>query len=131
MGLNVPWGIYGIHGTNKPYSIGSRASHGCIRMLNFQVTELYSMVKLGTPVYITGDLPKVVPRPELSLKNTGRDVVAMQFALRRAGFEPGNADGRFGEKMEQAVRRFQFYYGLAPTGKLTSVEMFLLGFGQP
>lgn len=32
IGLNVPWGIYGIHGTNKPYSIGYFTSGGCIRM---------------------------------------------------------------------------------------------------
>ena len=32
LGLNVPWGNYGIHGTNKPESIGYSASHGCIRM---------------------------------------------------------------------------------------------------
>ena len=32
LGLNVPWGQFGIHGTNKPGSIGSNASHGCIRM---------------------------------------------------------------------------------------------------
>lgn len=30
IGLNVPWGIFGIHGTNRPGSIGSEASHGCI-----------------------------------------------------------------------------------------------------
>ena len=32
LGLNVPWGDYGIHGTNRPESIGTNASHGCIRM---------------------------------------------------------------------------------------------------
>ena len=44
MGLNVPWGIYGIHGTNKPWSIGTRASAGCIRMFNRDVEELYAWV---------------------------------------------------------------------------------------
>jgi len=39
IGINVPWGRYGIHGTNKPSSIGYNASHGCIRMRNKDVEE--------------------------------------------------------------------------------------------
>jgi Uncharacterized protein conserved in bacteria len=128
IGLNVPWGIYGIHGTNKPWSIGTRSSHGCIRMFNEHVLELYTRVKLGTPVRIIGDLPKVVPRKDVGRNNTGRDIVAFQFALRKAGFEPGTADGRFGIEMERAVYRLQFFYGLAPTGRVSLNEQYLLGF---
>jgi hypothetical protein len=128
IGLNVPWGIYGIHGTNKPWLIGSHASHGCIRLLNSHVLELYNLIKLGTPVHIIGDLPIVVPRKEVARNNTGRDIIAFQFALRKAGFEPGAIDGRFGAEMEQAVLRLQFFYGLAPTGKLLLNEQTILGF---
>lgn len=42
----------GIHGTNEPWSIGSSASHGCIRMLVPDVIKLYSMTPLGAPVYV-------------------------------------------------------------------------------
>ena len=42
----------GIHGTSQEYSIGSRASHGCIRMRVADVIDLYSRVPLGTPVLI-------------------------------------------------------------------------------
>jgi lipoprotein-anchoring transpeptidase ErfK/SrfK len=42
----------GIHGTNEPWSIGSAASHGCIRMLVPDVIRLYSLTPLGTPVYV-------------------------------------------------------------------------------
>ena len=42
----------GIHGTNEPGSIGSAASHGCIRMIPEQVIDLYDRVPVGTPVYI-------------------------------------------------------------------------------
>ncbi|HYH04763.1 MAG TPA: L,D-transpeptidase, partial [Bacillota bacterium] len=45
MGINCPWGIYGIHGTDKPGSIGRMSSHGCIRMHNRNVMELYSLVQ--------------------------------------------------------------------------------------
>lgn len=43
---------YGIHGTNNPASIGTRASLGCVRMHNRDVEELYSKVSFGTTVNI-------------------------------------------------------------------------------
>ncbi|CAN5218044.1 hypothetical protein BH23GEM2_BH23GEM2_11190 [soil metagenome] len=43
---------YAIHGTNKPETIGQAVSHGCIRMRNEDIARLYSMVPVGTPVYI-------------------------------------------------------------------------------
>ncbi len=42
----------GIHGTGDPGSIGSRASHGCIRMRVPDVIDLYPRVPVGTPVLI-------------------------------------------------------------------------------
>jgi lipoprotein-anchoring transpeptidase ErfK/SrfK len=42
----------GIHGTNDVGSLGSAASHGCIRMSVPDVIELYDQVPLGTPIYI-------------------------------------------------------------------------------
>jgi lipoprotein-anchoring transpeptidase ErfK/SrfK len=42
----------GIHGTNEPSSIGSAASHGCVRMRVDDVIDLYDRVPLGTPIYI-------------------------------------------------------------------------------
>ena len=41
-----------IHGTSEEGNIGTPASHGCIRMLNSDVIELYSMTKIGTKVLI-------------------------------------------------------------------------------
>lgn len=41
---------YGIHGTNRPASIGRNASHGCIRMRNRDVEELFEMVAVGDVV---------------------------------------------------------------------------------
>ncbi|SDC68055.1 L,D-transpeptidase catalytic domain [Paenibacillus sp. UNCCL117] len=55
MGLNVPGTggyTYGIHGTNRPYAIGSSVSSGCIRMLNRDVEWLYRHMPLGTVVLI-------------------------------------------------------------------------------
>lgn len=52
LGLNIPRGGYGIHGTNDPSSIGKSISHGCIRMYNKDVIALYNTVPVGTPVTI-------------------------------------------------------------------------------
>ena len=43
---------YAIHGTNEPRSIGHFVSHGCIRMFNADVTDLFSRVGVGTPVVV-------------------------------------------------------------------------------
>jgi lipoprotein-anchoring transpeptidase ErfK/SrfK len=45
-------GSVGIHGTGQPWSIGSRASHGCIRMTVPDVIDLFRRVELGTPVLV-------------------------------------------------------------------------------
>jgi hypothetical protein len=54
--IKARWmGIYdgaGIHGTDATGSIGTAASHGCIRMLIPDVVELYDQVPVGAPVYI-------------------------------------------------------------------------------
>jgi len=43
---------YALHGTDNPASIGHSVSHGCVRLRNEDIDKLYSMVDVGTPVYI-------------------------------------------------------------------------------
>jgi lipoprotein-anchoring transpeptidase ErfK/SrfK len=45
-------GEYAIHGTNSPGSIGGFVSHGCIRMYNSDIMDLYDRVSLGTKVVV-------------------------------------------------------------------------------
>ena len=45
---------FGIHGTNEMNSIGKAASHGCIRMRNRDVEELFDIVEIGAPVELVG-----------------------------------------------------------------------------
>jgi lipoprotein-anchoring transpeptidase ErfK/SrfK len=45
-------GIIGIHGTNRPDSIGQAASLGCVRLPNDVITAIHQMVSIGTPVEI-------------------------------------------------------------------------------
>lgn len=46
--------MYRIHGTTAPKSIGTRASSGCLRMLNEDVVDLYRRVPIGTRVTVLG-----------------------------------------------------------------------------
>lgn len=50
--LTLRGGVYAIHGTNRPDLIGGFVSHGCIRMYNRDIAELYSLVSVGTPVIV-------------------------------------------------------------------------------
>ena len=55
--LSVPG--YLIHGTNKPYGIGMRVTHGCIRLYPEDINALFHMVPVGTPVRIVNQPVKV------------------------------------------------------------------------
>lgn len=118
LGLNVPWGNYGIHGTNKPESIGYNASHGCIRMNVADAEELYRLVPNGTKVVI-----ECGPWGELggslrTLKNGDRSaaVCAVQRKLRALGYYNGWPDGVFGNATQQAVDAARQAFQLPPNG---------------
>ncbi len=55
--LGIPG--YLIHGTNKPYGVGMRVSHGCVRMYPEDIETLFPEVKVGLPVYIVNQPVKV------------------------------------------------------------------------
>ncbi len=116
MGLSVPWGIYGIHGTNNPGSIGSHVSGGCIRMFNWNVEELYEWVEVGTPVHIVAPhWPANVPA-SLPEGSVGLGVVFLQWQMLRNGFKPGSADGRLGEVTRNSIKDVEAFYGLRADG---------------
>ena len=52
--------LYRIHGTNAPETIGTNVSSGCIRMLNADVIDLYSRVKVGTKIIVLPNRVAVV-----------------------------------------------------------------------
>ncbi len=55
--LGIP--SYLIHGTNKPYGVGMRVSHGCIRMRQEDIESLFEKVPRGTPVRIINQPLKI------------------------------------------------------------------------
>jgi lipoprotein-anchoring transpeptidase ErfK/SrfK len=69
---------YGIHGTNEPGSIGKAASHGCIRMRQRDLEELFKMVSVGDKVMfrdaqmtaLLAPLTQPADAPALALNNT-------------------------------------------------------------
>ncbi len=50
--LMLSGGEYAIHGTNRPSSIGTFASYGCIRMYNQDIVDLFDRVRVGTQVVL-------------------------------------------------------------------------------
>jgi L,D-transpeptidase ErfK/SrfK len=57
--LYLGWKGYAVHGTNKPYSIGRRDSHGCIRLYPEDIAWLYRQAAVGTPVTVVNQPAKV------------------------------------------------------------------------
>jgi lipoprotein-anchoring transpeptidase ErfK/SrfK len=53
--LGLSMSGYGIHGTNSPASIGHNVSHGCIRMNNRDVEQLFEMVAIGDAVELLAE----------------------------------------------------------------------------
>jgi hypothetical protein len=105
IGLNVPWGKYGIHGTVQPWALGeSNVSHGCIRMRDEDVSEVRRLVSVGSLVYIKNDT-----MPFRAMKNgmVGSDVRRVQKMLGKLGFYYGSFNGIFGNGTEAAVRHYQ------------------------
>ncbi|HEY9746356.1 MAG TPA: L,D-transpeptidase [Oculatellaceae cyanobacterium] len=55
-------GEYGIHGTDRPSSVGQFSSHGCVRMKIKDAETLFDMVEVGTPVEVTYQTVLVRPK---------------------------------------------------------------------
>jgi len=84
---------YGIHGTNAPWSIGTAASKGCIRMHETDVEELFPQIAVGTPVSIIYETIRIT-----------RDVRGNVYASVHPdiyGYNTGTAD-RFREQLAGA-----------------------------
>lgn len=78
---------FGIHGTLNPYSVGWASSHGCIRMNNKEVAELYKIIPIGTKVTIVDGIYGVFGKGLRNLKSGmyGSDVMEIQKKLKELG----------------------------------------------
>lgn len=121
LGLNVPWGIYGIHGTNQPHSIGGNVSKGCIRMRNSDIEKLYELVPLDTPVLIVNGEYGPFGHGFRTLKpgDRGADVLEVQKRLKQQGYYDSTLDGIYGESMKKALIDFLKDKNILLTDKIT------------
>lgn len=129
LGLNVAWGIYGIHGTNRPEKIGKYVSHGCFRMRNQDVEKLYEHIRVGTQVIIDGP---IMGHEDLTYRilvpgSRGALVLLVQNRLRAAGFYTGKCHGKFDQNTERAVKKFQKAEGLEISGQIHPADLQHLG----
>lgn len=129
IGLDVPWGVYGIHGTNRPHSIGFDASHGCVRMYNRHVEQLFTLVELGTPVYIVGHaLGELYNEPrDLAVGESGADVMLIQSRLRSGGYYSGECNGKFTPSTKQALEQYERNHGLPVDGVINQQDYISFG----
>jgi hypothetical protein len=129
IGLDIPWGTYGIHGTNKPSLIGQRVSGGCIRMQNADVERLFALVRPGMRVTIIGP-PLGDPYHDLrELREgaVGTDVVVLQQILRAAGLYHGRLSGIFDEPTLSAWLRMERRLGGTVDGFVTVADYRKIG----
>jgi peptidoglycan hydrolase-like protein with peptidoglycan-binding domain len=103
-----------VHGTDEEESIGKAVSHGCVRMHNADVRQLYDLIPVGTIVNIVGQI--FTGRVLIPGQASGPDVRAVQEILEALGFYRGDIDGIYGPGTADAVRRFQAAHGLTPDG---------------
>lgn len=130
MGFNVPWGKYGIHGTTEEGTIGYAASHGCIRMYNKDVRELYSMVSIGTPVTILNGCfgPFGTGFKNIEPGARGADVLAIEVRLKELGYFKGWPLGIYQDDLKYAVHNFQKKHGLQVKNTITKKDYLAMGF---
>ena len=130
LGLNVTWGKYGIHGTLHEESIGKAASHGCIRMLNEDIKELYNIVPTGTTVIINGGPYGAFGTGFRSIYpgDRGADVLEIQKKLKILGYFSGKESGIYGEDLKKALFEFQMDHHLTVKNKITDEDYHAMGF---
>lgn len=109
MKLNVPWGKYGIHGTNKPLTIGGAESLGCIRMFNKDIEDLYKYVNKGTVVVIYGGPYGLYWNKFRTLTpgDRGSDVYEVQLRLKYLDYYTGSLDGIYGDELKKSLVKFK------------------------
>jgi len=130
LGLNVRWGNYGIHGTKYENSIGRAASHGCIRLFNKDIKELYNIVPIGTPVIIKNGPfgPFGKGFRNLNPGDRGADVFAIQKKLKALGYFDGYESGIYEDDLKSALKRFQKDNNLKVKHTITRSDYNAMGF---
>lgn len=129
---NVPWGAYGIHGTIYDESIGYASSHGCIRMFNKDVKDLYNIVPVGTPVVIVNGVfgPYGNGFRNIEPGDRGADVMEVQKRLKQLGYYKGWISGIYEDELKRALHKFQKVKGLKVENKISRDDYNAMGLSE-
>lgn len=113
LGLNVPWGKYGIQGTVE-FKIDNPKSRDCIKMFNDDAAELYKVVVKGTKVEIYGGPYGAFGNGYRTIHSgaKGSDVYEIQKRLKEQGYFKGALNGIYDSRLKSAVRKFEKNKGL-------------------
>lgn len=131
LGLNCPWGNYGIHGTTRPDSVGQPSSHGCFRMYGKDIAALYAIVPRGTTVLIINGIYGAFGTGFRTIGPGmyGQDVLAVQKRLQNLGYFSGICNGRYDSwGFHQAIVAFEHDHGLPTSDRITVAFYQALGF---
>ena len=89
--LYLDWKGYAVHGTNNPYSIGRRFSHGCSRMYPEDIEALFRIVAVGTPLTVVDQSDADWLESQVEPRSPGT-VDAEAIVLKAAGREADRLD---------------------------------------
>ena len=131
MGIDCPWGKFGMHGTTKPDTIGTAASHGCFRMKNSDAEELYDLVPYGTPVLIVDGSYGPFGKGFRSIGpgTYGLDIQVIQKRLGFLKYYRGPCNGRYDAPgFLSAVHKYQQKNGLPVSNWINKKMAEKLGF---
>ena len=108
------------------------ASHGCIRMFNRDVKELYDIVPAGTSVVIVngsfGAFGSGFKRIEPG--DRGANVMEVQKRLKSLGYFKGRATGIYDDDLKYALQKFQKDKGLKVKNEITRKDLETMGFRE-
>lgn len=129
LGLDVPWDTFGIHGTNRPDSIGMPASHGCFRMSNYDIVEVFNHVDIGASViiYPGPNFRFAFYHREIHPNDKGFDVYEVQRRLKDLGYFNYIPDGIYNYTLEEAVLYYKFTFNLGETTTIDDKFLDALG----
>ena len=114
LGLSVPFGAYGIHGTDNR---SMEESNSWMRyMLNTDIETIFASTPINTPVLITG--PAAISRLLEPGVLPGRDIQRVQSILQTLRLFTGHPDGHYTPSTATAVTTFQRQEGIEPSGSV-------------
>lgn len=110
IGINTPWGKYGIHNGGKSFRLVNNPDYGAVYLENNDMEELFNVIVPGTKIaiYDGSDLnPFLMERKLLKPGDRGGDVYKIQKKLKQKGYYKGYLDGVYNAEMKSAVHEFQ------------------------